>query len=175
MDFYVIFDGDKAHLFGTSSGRLWRSEAAARDFPGGWSRPVAALEAPVVYASHTYRQDTPAGHRFVTYVTARGPDPVTKKNGQYQASYVADRLDGPWAAERVRPDDPFVGFGNARIDDPRWGREIVHGEPLREGNDERMILDAAPARFIFHAKARTRDEADAAAVNAVGLLERAAR
>ena len=172
MDFYVIFDDDKAHLFGTSSGHLWRSETAARDFPRGWSRPVAALKGPIVYASHTYRRDGGGGPRFVTYLTARGPDPVTKKPGQYQASYVADRLDGPWVAERVQPDNPFVGFGNARIDDARWGREIVHGEPLREGADERMILEAVPTRFIFHARARLRAESDAPAVNAVGVLER---
>lgn len=172
MDFYVIFDGDTAHLFATSGGRLWRSETKAADFPRGWSKPVAALKGNIVYASHTYRQETAAGPRFLTTITASGPDPVTKAGRQYQASYVADKLDGEWKPDRVKPDGPFVGFGNAAIADPRWGRNIVHGEPLREGNDERMVLEPEPRRFIFHARAKLTDADGATAIDCVGILER---
>ncbi len=173
MDFYVIFDGDKAHLFATSGGRLWRSETRAADFPQGWSKPVVALKGNIVYASHTYRQETAKGPRYVTTITASGPDPVTKMGRQFQASYVADKLDGEWKPELVKPDAPFVGFGNAAINDPRWSRSIVHGEPLREGNDERMILEAEPTRFVFHARAKLKDAEGATAIDCVGVLQRA--
>lgn len=172
MDFYVIFDGEKVHLFATSGGRLWRSETKAADFPQGWSEPVVALKGNIVYASHTYRQETPTGPRFVTTVTASGPDPVTKMGRQFQASYVADKLDGEWKPARVAPDAPFVGFGNALIADPRWSRNVVHGEPLRGGTDERMILDSEPTRFVFHARARLTDAPGAAATDAVGVIDR---
>lgn len=172
MDFYVIFDGDKAHMFATSGGRLWRSETRAADFPQGWSKPVVALKGNIVYASHTYRKEAAKGPRFITTITASGPDPVTKTVRQFQASYVADKLDGEWAPESVKPDAPFVGFGNAAIADPRWSRHVVHGEPLREGNDERMILEAEPTRFVFHAKAKLKDAEGAAATDAVGVFDR---
>jgi endo-1,4-beta-xylanase len=172
MDFYVIFDGDKAHLFATSGGRLWRSETKATDFPQGWSKPVVALKGNIVYASHTYRQETAKGPRFITTITSSGPDPATKMGRQFQASYVADKLDGEWKPEAVKPDAPFVGFGNAAIADPRWSRHIVHGEPLREGSDERMVLEAEPARFVFHARAKLKDAEGATAIDCVGLLDR---
>lgn len=172
MDFYVIFDGDKAHLFATSGGLLWRSETKASDFPQGWSTPVVALKANIIYASHTYRQETPQGSRFITTITSSGHDPVTKMGRQFQVSYTTDKLDGEWKPDLVKPGTPFAGFGNASIADPRWSRNIVHGEPLREGNDERMILEAEPTRFVFHARAKLKDADGANAIDCIGLLDR---
>jgi endo-1,4-beta-xylanase len=172
MDFYVIFDGDKAHMFATSAGRLWRTETKAADFPRGWVKPVVALKGNIVYASHTYRQETDKGPRFITTLTSSAPDQVSKKNRQFQVSYVAQKLDGEWSPELVKWDDPFVGFGNARIDDVRWSRDIVHGEPLREGTDERMILEREPTRFVFHAKAKLKDAEGSPSIDCVGVFER---
>src|SRR5262249_5334988 len=107
MDFYVIFDGDIAHLFATSAGKLWRSQTRAADFPQGWSRPVVALSGNIVYASHTYRQETATGPRFLTTLTASADDPATKKKKQYQVSYVAQKLDGPWTPDQIQADAPF--------------------------------------------------------------------
>lgn len=56
LDFWVICDEAKAHLFFTSlDGRMWRSETRLGDFPGGWSKPVVALQGDIFEASHTYR------------------------------------------------------------------------------------------------------------------------
>jgi len=74
LDFWVICDDAKAHLFFTSlDGKMWRAETPLASFPSGWSTPVIALEGDVFEASHTYRL---AGldkylthllhHRFVT-------------------------------------------------------------------------------------------------------------
>ena len=175
MDFYVIWEGDMAHLFATSSGTLWRSETKAASFPQGWSKPVAAATGAIVYASHTYRQPSPKGERFVTIVTSSATDPVTKKSKQFQISYVAPKLAGPWTPELSKWDAPYAGFGNAKIADARWSRDIVHGEPIREENDERMNLEAQPTRFVFHARARLRDEEGAPSIDCLGLLERTAK
>ena len=172
MDFYVIFDGGKVHMFGTSGGRLWRTETKTADFPQGWTKPVLALKANIAYACHTYRQETEKGVRFLTTITSSAQDPESKKNRQFQVSYVAEKLDGPWKPELVKWDNPFVGFGNVKILDPRWSREIIHGEPLRDGNDERMILEREVKQFVFHAKAKLKNEESSPAIDCVGVLQR---
>ena len=54
LDFWVICDKAKAHLFFTSlDGKMWRSETALRDFPNGWSKPVITIQGDVFEASHT--------------------------------------------------------------------------------------------------------------------------
>ncbi len=131
MDFYVIFDGDRVHLFGTSGGRLWRTETQSADFPQGWSTPVLALRSNIVYANHVYRQETEQGTRFLNTITSSAQDPETKKNKQFQVSYVAETLAGPWTPEFVKWEQPYAGFANITFNDARWNREIIHGEPLR--------------------------------------------
>lgn len=172
MDFYVIFDGEKVHLFGTSGGRLWRTETKSTDFPQGWSAPVLAIKANIGYASHTYRLDTDQGVRFLTTITSSAQDPESKKNKQFQISYIAEKLDGPWTPELVSKEAPYAGFGNCRILDPRWNREIIHGEPLRLESDERMRLERVPSLFIFHSKAKLTDADEAATIDSLGILQR---
>lgn len=56
IDFWVICDEAKAHLFFTSNdGKMWRGETKLADFPGGWSLPKVVLEGDIFEASHTYR------------------------------------------------------------------------------------------------------------------------
>ena len=169
MDFYVIHDGDKVHLFGTSSGRLWRSETRAADFPQGWTKPTAALKANIVYASHTYRLEGD-GTKFRTTVTSSIPAPKGKRNKQYQVSYVADKLEGPWTAEAATSEHPYAGPSNILIGDERWSGELIHGEPLRKDSDERMILQREDLGFVFHARARLKNEEKSPSIDCVGFL-----
>ncbi len=61
IDFWVICDEQKAHLFFTSlDGQMWRSETALGDFPRRWSQPRVVLRADIFEASHTYRLKWPA-------------------------------------------------------------------------------------------------------------------
>jgi hypothetical protein len=171
IDFWVIGDGQKFHLFATSAdGRLWRSETSVDQYPHGWSKPVIALTGDFIYASHTYRHDTGTA-KFITILTAKGIDPETRKPRQYQQSYVAERLEGPWTPASVTIDNPFAGKANIRFDDPLWTGEIVHGEPLRTGSDERMILEAEITGFIFHGgRTGGTDSKPGASAPAIGLL-----
>jgi hypothetical protein len=174
MDFYIICDDAKAHLFATSSGRLWRSETRLADYPTGWSKPVVALSGDFIYASHTYRRDRPDGApQFWTNVTGVSVDERTKRRRQYQQSYTAERLDGPWRAEAATWEQPFAAPTNIKFADDRWFGDLVHGEPLRTGNDERMILDPEIKHFIFHGHLRdAAGDKMADKSESVGLLER---
>ena len=175
IDFWVICDEAKAHLFATSAdGRLWRAETALEKYPHGWSAPVIALEGDFIYASHTYREAGQGAARYITLVTARGTEAVTQPpqpQRHYQQSYTADRLEGPWLPAAATAAQPYAGSANIRRTDPLWTGDISHGEPLRQGNDERMILDAQTAGFIFHGARRSSTDTKAKATPCVGLLE----
>lgn len=171
IDFWVICDERKAHLFVTSDGgRLWRSETPLEKYPHGWSEPVIALRGDFVYASHTYRQEGEGG-RFITIVTARGSDPATKQPRHYQQSYVAEHLEGEWKPASATAANPFAGTANIRMLDPLWSGDISHGEPLRAGNDERMILERNVPGFIFHGARRNSADPSAKEGSCIGLLE----
>jgi len=90
LDFWVICDDTKAHLFFTSlDGRMWRSDTPLQRFPGGWSQPEVVLRADVFEAGHTYRLK-----RHDKYLTL-----IEAQNGhgwRYYKAYLADRLDGRW-------------------------------------------------------------------------------
>ena len=180
IDFWVICDEQKAHLFATSAdGRLWRAETALDKYPHGWTAPVLALEGDFIYASHTYRQEGPEAARYITLVTARGADTTTADGAaaakppqrHYQQSYTAARLEGPWVPAAAAAAQPYAGTANIRRTDALWSGDISHGEPLRQGNDERMILEPQPTGFIFHGARRSSVDAKAKAGACVGLLE----
>jgi glycosyl hydrolase family 62 len=73
IDFWVICDREKAHLFFTShAGWMWRSETQLGDFPDGWSEPKVVLKGDIFEASHTYR--VKGTDQFLTLVEARDVD-----------------------------------------------------------------------------------------------------
>lgn len=141
LDFWVICDGTKAHLFFTSlDGRMWRSETRLEDFPRGWSRPTVAIQADIFEASHTYKLQGP--RKFLTIVEAQGD------RRRYYKAYLADRLEGPWKplADSLR--HPFAGMANVAQETP-WTANISHGELLRAGVDEKMEVDPRRLQFLI--------------------------
>jgi hypothetical protein len=144
IDFWVICDEQKAHLFFTSNnGRRWRSETKLADFPRGWSRPQVVLEGDIFEASHTYRlkgQD-----KYLTVIEAVAPG-----GRRYYKAYVADRLDGKWTGIADTLDKPFAGLANTHpAGGDKWTDSFSHGELLREGIDQRLEVDPAHLRFLF--------------------------
>jgi hypothetical protein len=151
IDFWVICDDAKAHLFFTSNnGKLWRAETRLADFPFGWNQPAVVLRGDIFEASHTYRlaspqpQLLPGGGRdkFLTVVEAVG-----EGGRRYYKAYLADRLDGDWKPLAATAEKPFAGPANVRFDGPPWTDSFSHGELLRTGCDQRMEVD--PANLIF--------------------------
>jgi hypothetical protein len=141
LDFWVICDKDKAHLFYTSlDGHMWRCETRKADFPSAWSAPQLALQADIFEASHTYRLK--GMNRYLTIVEAQGD------RRRYYKAYLADRLEGPWKGLADSQARPFAGLANLQQDEP-WTANISHGELIRTGTDEMMEVDPASLRFVF--------------------------
>lgn len=143
LDFWVICDDAKAHLFFTSlDGKMWRAETSLAAFPKGWSTPVLALEGDVFEASHTYKLK--GRNQYLTLIEAQ--------NGhgwRYYKAYVADRLDGEWQPLAADRDNAFASMQNAKPAGERWTDVVSHGELLRSGHDEKLEVDPANLRLLF--------------------------
>jgi hypothetical protein len=141
LDFWVICDDQKAHLFYTSlDGRMWRRETHIGDFPYGWSEQHLALQADIFEASHTYRLK--GSRQFLTVVEAQGD------SRRYYKAYLAKQLEGPWTPLADDLAKPFAGLANV-AQDPKWTANFSHGELLRDGVDERMEIDPQNLQFLF--------------------------
>ncbi len=142
IDFWVICDAAKAHLFFTSNnGLMWRAETALADFPHGWSEPKVVLRGDIFEASHTYRLK--GRDQYLTVVEAQ------RGSRRYYKAYLADRLDGEWKPLADTWEKPFAGSLNVTDSGAHWADSISHGELIRAGHDERMEVDATKLRFLF--------------------------
>jgi len=143
IDFWVICDDTKAHLFFTSNnGKLWRAETKLADFPFGWNQPAIVLRADIFEASHTYRLK--GRNQFLTVIEAVG-----QEGRRYYKAYVADRLDAEWKPLAATAEKPFAGWTNVRFEGSPWTDSISHGELLRTGYDQRMEVDPANLMFLY--------------------------
>jgi hypothetical protein len=139
IDFWVICDDRKAHLFYTSlDGKMWRSETTLSNFPAGWDQPRQVLEGDVYEASHTYRLK--GLDKYLTVIEAQG-----EGGRRYYKAYFADRLDGAWTAAAA----PFAVPGNVSFSGDRWTDSFSHGELIRDGYDETLTVDPSRLSFLF--------------------------
>lgn len=146
LDFWVICDQEKAHLFFTSlDGRMWRVETKLADFPRGFGKPQVVIQGDIFEASHTYRLK--GLDKYLTLVEAQGPSGGRGK--RYYKAYLADSLDGEWSALAATGDKPFAGNANVAAAEPRWTDSFSHGELLRDGYNERLEVDPRKLRFLF--------------------------
>ena len=143
IDFWLICDDEKAYLFYTTlDGRMRRAETALANFPDqGWSQPVVALKADVFEASHTYRLK--GDGRYLTMIEAQ------KNRRRYFKAYVADRLDGPWIGLADSLQRPLVSTANVVNQPESWATSYSHGEFIRDGVDQRLIVDPSATRILF--------------------------
>ena len=146
LDFWVICDDEKAHLFFTSlNGRMWRAETNLSEFPRGFGDPQVVLRGDVFEASHTYRLK--GVDKYLTLIEAQGRS--GGRGRRYYKAYIAESLDGQWQELAATADKPFAGSINVRMLDPRWTDSFSHGELLRAGFDERLEVDPTEMRFLF--------------------------
>ena len=143
IDFWIICDDAKAHLFFTSNnGKMWRAETALSKFPFGWSRPAIVLRGDIFEASHTYHLK--GMNQFITVIEASAAG-----DRRYYKAYVADRLDGEWRALSATPEKPFASPLNVTADGKPWTDSYSHGEFLRAGYNQRMEIDPANLQFLY--------------------------
>lgn len=142
IDFWIICDATRAHLFFTSlDGRMWRSETKLTEFPAGWSLPQVVLRGDIFEASHTYCLDEL--DRFLTVIEAQAG------GRRYYKAYLAETLDGQWAPLAATKSEPFASPINARHTGAHWTDSFSHGELIRDGYDQNLVVDASKLRFLF--------------------------
>ncbi len=151
LDFWIVCDERKAHLFFTTNdGHVWREETTLDAFPGGWSEAALAIQGDVFEASHTYRLK--GRSQWLTLVEAQS-DRGADQGGpgwRYQKAYLADRLEGPWKELAAGSEKTFASMLNVRLTtSDRWTDSISHAELLRAGVDERLEVDPASLRVLF--------------------------
>lgn len=143
IDFWVICDDEKAHLFFTSlNGLMWRAETKLADFPGGWNEPKIVLRGDIFEASHTYRLK--GMNQYLTVIEAQG-----EGGRRYHKAYLADKLDGGWKPLAGTRQKTLASAENVRQTAEKWTDSISHGELLRTGYDEKMEVDPGNLRFLF--------------------------
>lgn len=143
IDFWIICDEAKAHLFFTSNnGLMWRSETSLTSFPLGWNEPAVVLRDDIFEASHTYKLKGQKG--YLTVVEAEAKD-----GGRYYKAYTAERLDGEWKPLAATGAKPFASKANVSDAGAHWTDSISHGELIRTGVDEHMEVDPGNLKFLF--------------------------
>lgn len=131
LDFWLICDDAKAHLFFTSdNGKMWRVETGISEFPLGWRNLELAMQTDIFEASHIYRMDD---GRYVNLVEAQHDRDI-----RYFKAFVADKLDGSWSPIAAEWTNSYASMNNVRQVDEMWTNSISHGELIRDENDERM-------------------------------------
>ncbi len=151
IDYHVICDDTHAYLFFTGDdGNFYRSRTKIEDFPKGMSDPEIAIQDHrnnLFEASITYK--IKGANTYLTLIEALSP-------ARYYRAWTSDRLDGQWTPVPGADswDTPFAGINNVTFEDgvQPWTRDISHGELIRDGYDERMILDPENLAFLYQGR-----------------------
>lgn len=151
IDYHLISDETHVYLFFTGDdGRFWRSRTKIADFPNGMSEPELAIQdnRNVLFeGSFTYK--IKGTNTYITMVEAMSP-------ARFYRIWTSDRLDGQWTPVPGADtwETPFAGINNVTFEDgvSAWTRDISHGELLRDGYDEKMILDPKNLRLLFQGR-----------------------
>ena len=64
-------------------------------------------------------------------------------------SWTSTSLDGPWQQHKTSENDPFAGLQNVSFPSGQWTQQISHGEMIRDGYDEKMVLDTCNMQFLY--------------------------
>lgn len=151
IDYHIICDDTHAYLFFTGDdGNFYRSRTRIEDFPKGMSNPEIAIRDrrdSLFEASVTYK--IKGTNTYLTVIEAMSP-------ARYYRAWISDRLDGVWTPVPNADSwqTPFAGINNVTFEDGAapWTRDISHGELIRDGYDERMILDPNNLQFLYQGR-----------------------
>ena len=149
LDFWVICDDANCHLFFSDNhGRWFHSKTAIDQFPNGFGDPVVALQdsnaGRVFEASNVYKLS--GTNQYLAIIEAFDQ---TSNNHRYFRSWIADSLEGPWLPWQASGSFPFAGERNVSFDGTPWTHDISHGEAIRAGYDETLVLDPCHLRYVF--------------------------
>ncbi|MEN8250872.1 MAG: non-reducing end alpha-L-arabinofuranosidase family hydrolase, partial [Bacteroidota bacterium] len=164
IDFWVICDETKAHLFYTDhEGSMFRFESPIEEFPHGFTDrdktvlSIVGEDETGVWrlheASHIYY--VKKENKYLALLEAVRPHPTHRNywdsRYRFHIAVVADKLEGPW--ERVEPEmnefmgDPdnlFYEDGTKCVYD-----NVSHPELIRSGYDQRLEIEDYNLQLLF--------------------------
>ncbi len=151
IDYHLICDDTHAYLFFTGDdGRFYRSRTRIEDFPKGMSDPEIAISDSrnnLFEASITYR--IKGTQTYLTLIEALSP-------ARHYRAWTSDCLDGKWTpvAGASTWEKPFAGIQNVAFEEGAtpWTRDISHGEMIRDGYDEKMLLDPDNLQMLYQGR-----------------------
>lgn len=146
IDFWVICDQQKAHLFYTSDdGHFWRRETKLSTFPLGWTKPKLELKDTknaLFEASHTY--SIKGTSKYLTIIEAIGD------GRRYYKAWLADHLEGPWQPLAATESKPLAAIEtNVQFKGSAWTESVSHAEFLRSGVDQTLEIDPDDLKLVY--------------------------
>jgi len=147
VDSWVICDDTTCYLFSSDNrGHLFRSQTSKASFPNGMNQPVIAAQdagqGSTFAASRVY-QVTGTG-RYLLTSQAFGGD-----GHGYLRSWTAPSIAGPWTSLADTPATPFAGAGNITFAGGAWTSDVVWGELIRDGVDQRLTVSPCQLRLLY--------------------------
>lgn len=149
LDFWVICDSQFCHLFfSNDKGRWYKSRTPVAKFPYGFSDPVVVMQDPeagrLFEACNVYK--IKGTNRYLALIEAFDS---SSKWRRYFRSWTADSLEGPWAPLQDSGNSSFAGEKNVSFVGARWSQDISHGEMIRAGYDETMVIDGTKLQYLY--------------------------
>jgi hypothetical protein len=142
LDFWVIADDNKVHLFYTcDNGKMYRVETSYDNFPTGWSEPELSYEGDIFEASHIYKLKE--YDLYLNLIEAQGPE-----DRRYFKAFIADSLAGAWRPLPTDTTRQYASMDNVEQTEGIWTNGISHGELIRTGYDEKLEANIH-APFIY--------------------------
>lgn len=150
VDFWVVCDNAKCYLFSSDdNGHLYRSETTMASFPNGITNTVIAMQDSARYplweAANVYKISTE--NKYLLIVEAIGTG-----GRRYFRSWTAPAITGPWTALADTEANPFAGAANVTFSGTPWTKDISHGEMIRAGVDQKMVINPCNIRYLYQGK-----------------------
>lgn len=171
IDFWVICDDTKAHLFyADHTDKLYRMECPIAEFPHGLANSGESLAIQASdkdkngqwnfhEAAHIYRVKSDG--KYLAILEGGYSHPMRKNimnardaRNRFMLAYVADRLEGPWRRVESHAND-FLGDA-ANLYNPDRTRctrytQVSHPEIIRAGHDHRLEIEDYKLTILFQA------------------------
>jgi hypothetical protein len=167
IDFWVICDDEKAHLFYTDhEGSLFRFECPLEEFPGGFANKKEETVLTVRgensigrwrmhEASHIYY--VKKYDKYLNLLEAVYPHPTRKyyweSRNRFLFAMTADKLEGPW--QRIESEDSEFMGDPAYLFNEDGSRsvydQVSHPELIRSGFNQKLEIEDYNLQLLFQA------------------------
>jgi endo-1,4-beta-xylanase len=150
LDFWIICDDNNCFLFfSDDNGHWYRSQTTVADFPHGFGDPVIVLQdstaGRLFEASNVYSMK--GTNKYLALVEAFD---ASSNYHRYFRSWTADTLDGDWTPLQDTFAMPFASTANVTFTaQPPWTADISHGEMIRAGHDEHLVIDTCQLQYLY--------------------------